>query len=343
MFKSARIKLTVWYLVIMMGVLLFFSTILFHIMTRELSRFEEINRLRIEQKLDDNAFPIAPPPLGLRSFRRIVEDPELIQDTKRRIILFLTVLNGGILGIAGVLGYFLAGRTLRPIQHMNDEQNRFISDASHELKTPLTSLKTSFEVFLRSKQPNMIEAKEIVTDGIIDINHLQTLAESLLQLAYTEDKNKNTSHTPFEIDSIVDKVINSLKTSAKQKKIRIVYEKSNIHFTGNSDEFVQLGIVLLDNAIKYSPHNSTILIKTSKTDGHIVFTTEDEGIGISTKDMPRIFDRFYRAEKARAQGAGYGLGLAIAQKLVKGYGGKILATSRKPHGTRFEVIIPMKQ
>ncbi len=164
MFQKARIRLTAWYLLIIMAVSIMFSSIIYHIAIVEFTRFELRQRTRMEKRIQEMprfkqgdlyVMPELPAPT------------ELIEEAKERILGTLFILNSGILVIAGFLGYWLAGRTLKPIQVMMDEQNRFISDASHELKTPLTSLKSAIEVHLREKNPSEQDARTLFKEGII--------------------------------------------------------------------------------------------------------------------------------------------------------------------------------
>ncbi|OGG09575.1 hypothetical protein A2154_01455 [Candidatus Gottesmanbacteria bacterium RBG_16_43_7] len=155
MFQKARIKLTTLYLTIIMSVSLMFSLAMYRVLSFEISRFERMQRLRLERQLEEGEFFLPSHPRG--PFFP-VPDPDLLAETRQRIILSLVTVNGIVLVLSGGLGYMLAGRTLRPIETMVDEQNRFITDASHELKTPLTSLRLSMEVFLRSKKQSLSEA-----------------------------------------------------------------------------------------------------------------------------------------------------------------------------------------
>ena len=151
MFQSARLKLTLWYLLIIMSISLFFSGIIY----RSVS-FEVQSRLsRIEER-----FPEWQPG---RPMLLLVEDLAFV---KRRVLLMLFYLNGVILAVAGAAGYFLAGKTLNPIEAALEEQKRFVADASHELRTPLTALKTSIEVTLRQKKLTVQEAKAVLQGSL---------------------------------------------------------------------------------------------------------------------------------------------------------------------------------
>ena len=177
MYKTARIKLTAWYLLIIVMVSLSFSTIIYRSYSDEVERFERTQRLR---------FAI-----------RFERPTDLLEDSKHRVLMTLIYINGLIFVTSAGLGYFLAGRTLKPIEEMVEEQNRFIADASHELKTPLTSLKTAFEVYLRDKNGTLPDAKMIITESITEVNKLQFLSESLLKLARLKKPISNFIPIPF--------------------------------------------------------------------------------------------------------------------------------------------------
>ncbi len=181
MFERTRLKLTAWYLLIIMFVSISFSFIIYKVSTNEFERFAKKQKSRIEYRMQN--FNPPPPPITL--------DPDLIVEVKKRILFLLAEINLFILITAGGLGYVLAGRTLKPIAAMVEEQNRFISDASHELRTPLTALKTSMEVNLRDKNLTLESAKKILNHNIEQVDKLQTLSDNLLELAGNENNNNH--------------------------------------------------------------------------------------------------------------------------------------------------------
>src|SRR6185436_14395290 len=191
MFKSARIKLTLWYLLILMTISLGFSLSIFKLITNEIDRFVIAQRTRIQRRFNENNFP--PPP---------ILEPEFVSEIENHVAVILITLNGFILITSGGLAYFLAGKTLAPIQEMVDEQNRFISDASHEFRTPLTSLKSSIEVFLRDKKPSLLEAKELMKDSLYEVNRLEKLSSSLLELAQYQEPKENLRLTPLHLSKL---------------------------------------------------------------------------------------------------------------------------------------------
>ena len=334
MFRSARIKLTAWYLLIIMCVSLLFSFIIFKVESNEIDRFERIQRLRIERRLNQ----FQPPP-----FQIPTNNPELLEETKQRLLIMLAVINLGILFISGGLGYVLAGRTLKPIKEMMDEQNRFISDASHELRTPLTSLKSAFEVYLRNKQPTIPESKTLVKESINEVNKLQSLSDSLLQLAQYQTPNGNAKLEKLSVPQVIKEAIHKITPIAKQKEITIEYTPIEIIIKGNKYGLIDAIIILLDNAVKYSPDKSKVTVKTETVKNFVLISVKDNGIGINEKDLPNIFDRFYRADITRSKShiAGYGLGLSIAKKIVDLYHGSISVKSKLGKGSNFTVRLPL--
>ncbi len=340
MFHSARLKLTAWYLLIIMTVSILFSGIIYQVLTMEITRFDRMHRMRIQQELQGE---IEFPPPGPQRFRAMMEYPELIEETKQRVLNSLLILNGSILVVSGVLGYLLAGRTLRPIKDMTDEQKRFISDASHEIKTPLTSLKTAFEVFLRSKKKNMKEAEKIIQDSVAEVDKLQSLSDALLKLSHFEKPNPALINEMISIDNAVSKAIKKTANLAKIKRITIKKNLQTFTMKGNQESIVDLLVILLDNAIKYSSDNKTVEIATRSSSSVGIIEIRDHGIGISPNDIKHIFERFYRSDTARTKSGknGYGLGLSIAKKIVEIHKGQISASSETDKGTTITLHFPV--
>lgn len=334
MFHKTRIKLTAWYLLIIMFISLSFSFVIYKAATREFERFTLMHRFRIERRLDlYKQFPTPP-----------IFDPDLIKETKQRIIMFLVFVNGTILIFAGGLGYMLAGKTLQPIKKMVDEQNRFISDASHELKTPLTSLKTTMEVSLRDKNLTLKNAKNLISESVGEVNKLQSLSEQLLQLAQYQKPNNSHIFETVSLLTVVKEAVRKVEALAKKKQIEIKNEVKDLKIKGSKYGLVDLFVILLDNAIKYSPNKSTVTLESKKNKGLILIFVKDQGIGIDEKDLPHIFDRFYRTDSARSKDkqGGYGLGLSIAKKIVKAHNGTITVESKLEKGSTFIVRLPNK-
>lgn len=334
MFNSARLKLTAWYLLIVMLISLSFSLVIYNRLVNEVDRFTRSQRLRLERRW----LPGMPLPFPLI-------DQELVEETKHRLFLILLGINSGILIISGGLGYFLAGRTLKPIKEMLDEQKQFVSDSSHELRTPLTALKTSLEVNLRDKALTLKDVRKLLAGCLADVNHLQYLANGLLHLSQYEEPGNLTQFQLISLKTIITKAIAKVEPLAVKKKQTIKDLTVDSTIEGNPLGLTELVVILLDNAIKYSPANKTITISAKKTDGWINLLVEDQGIGISAKDLPHIFDRFFRADAARSKvnSCGYGLGLTIAQKIAKLHNGVISVKSKVNQGSLFTLSLPINQ
>lgn len=340
MFHAARIKLTAWYLAIIMVVSISFSAVIYRALTIELERFGRLQRYRIERRLqNDILIPLndtLTPPHMLP-----IDDPELVDYIKHRLLTTLAVVNSSIFVLAGLLGYMLAGRTLKPIAEMVDEQHRFISDASHELRTPLTALKAMLEVHLRDEHLTLRSAKTVLRDSIDEVNTLQSLSDSLLTLAQYQKSNVIKHFEKISLDAIIEDAIRQVTPLAKEKNIRIHSSKTGATVTGIRFSLTDLFVILLDNAIKYSKNSSVVSIRIRQSDKNVSVSITDTGVGMADKDLPRIFDRFYRADNARTKNVrnGYGLGLAIAKKIVDMHRGTITVTSTLGRGSTFTVTL----
>ncbi len=320
MFQKARLKLTGWYLLIIMLISIFFSVAIYEVLTNELTRVERIQRLRQERQM------------------RPAIDPEVIIETKNRLMAILILINLGILGGSSVLGYFLAGRTLRPIKDMVDEQNRFITDASHELRTPLTSLKTEIEVNLRDKDLGLIDAKKLLQSNLEDVNNLQYLSDNLIKL--TQYQTQDQDFKKISILEILDEAQKKVANLAKHKNINIKNKVQDFYLEGNKQSLVEVFVILLDNAIKYSLKGKDVIIASTKIDDKVLISVKDYGIGINKEDLPHLFDRFYRVDKSRTKEiSGYGLGLSIAKQIIEKHGGSIKVESKVGKGSTFSVSI----
>lgn len=304
-----------------------FSFFIYQLLSIEINRFARTQRIRIEHRSNNEIF-IQP-----------VDDINLISETQSRLKLILLVVNSTIFAISGTLGFFLAGRTLEPISQMIDDQNRFISDSSHELRTPLTSLKSGLEVNLRDKKLTLKNARKLISESIDEVNNLQQLSDQLLTLVQYQKPN---GHNILANVSLGDVILDSIKKTnglALQKNITIVNSVKDVNIIANKYGLIDLFVILIDNAIKYSPHDKKIFLSAKSTKNTIEISVKDQGVGIDSKDIPHIFDRFYRADSSRTKTdiGGYGLGLSIAKKIVDNLHGKISVNSSLGKGSQFTV------
>ncbi|MFZ2206515.1 MAG: HAMP domain-containing sensor histidine kinase [Microgenomates group bacterium] len=332
MFKTARIRLTAWYIIILMSVSIAFSVAIFRGMSVEVERFAYLQRIRVERRFDELRIP-----------RPEFVDDEIIQEAKQHIIIVLLGINGIILIVMGGISYVLAGTTLEPIQTMMEEQDRFVSDASHELKTPLTIMKSELEVYVRDPKLTLPEAKKVLKDNIEEVNRLQKLSESLLTLLEHDSKTVQKTFKKIKMNIPIENALKLVRHNAIEKNITIKIKNTLQKATwGNEDRLRELFIIILDNAIKYSQTNGQITISTGFVRRQIEIRIVDSGIGIEEKDLPHVFDRFFRSDSARGRNGagGYGLGLSIAKKIVELHTGEIDIQSTVNIGTTVIVKLP---
>jgi two-component system, OmpR family, sensor histidine kinase CiaH len=336
MFKKARLKLTAWYLVIIMTISMLFSTVIYARVNSDLIRFERM-QVRFQTDLREGRIREIPEPGQPHFTTRL--DPVEIHEARTALLIILGIINLTILVISGAAGYFLAGITLKPIKQMMDEQKRFVSDSSHELRTPLTSLRSEIEVALRNKKLNTNEAKKVLESNLEEVLRLQKLSDNLLELAQNGKLINKNSMKEISIETILKSAIKNVQPFAKTKQIRIVNNAKNAKVNGIEDRLIEVFVILLDNAVKYSNKSAAIEILSKQKDGKVEISVIDYGIGISKKDLPHIFERFYRGDKSRNE-SGYGLGLSIAKKIVESHFGSITVKSEENKKTEFTVTLP---
>ena len=339
MFHRARLTLTGWYVLILMIVSLAFSGVVYLGASREIARFSGLQRQRLIQEMRQGELQLLPQPLRRSLLER---DQQLETEAVSRVRTLLVVINSGILVTSAILAYWLAGKTLRPIQVMLKEQEQFISDASHELRTPITVLRTTLEVGLRQARLPAAEARTLLKESLEEVIQLQALTGSLLQLQAGAASPDGTPQQ-LTLSPVIDTVLKKLKPLAAAKKITLTAEHtSGASVVGSTKQLQEILTILLDNAIKYSGENTQIRVTTQLSKKNVIVAVQDTGIGIAPKDLPHIFDRLYRADVARSKEhvAGFGLGLSIAQSLAEAHHGKITVKSTVGTGSTFTLTLP---
>lgn len=174
-----------------------------------------------------------------------------------------------------------------------------------------------------------------------DVDDLQTLSNSLLLLAQTGNSQNELVIQELSLKNLGEASVSKLAVLAKDKNVEIHSDIKDATFKGDNDKLTRLLIILLENAIKYSPQNSQVDLVAFKDQTGVHLIVKDDGVGIAKDDQPHIFDRFYRADKSRSQTSGHGLGLAIAKKIIDLHNGSIGVTSKPDAGSSFNVWLPL--
>jgi signal transduction histidine kinase len=222
---------------------------------------------------------------------------------------------------------------------------RFTADASHELKTPLTVMRADVE---RAMHPNAAtsEKMQALEEALQETARMSDLVDSLLTLARADEGRFDLHREPVALGPLVRDVYETaviLGEDAGQTVTMSVLEEALVH--GDARRLRQLFLNLVTNAIKYTPRGGKVELSLSRrVGGEVTFTVRDTGIGISAADLPYVFDRFWRADRARSRGSertGFGLGLSISQWIAQAHGGRIIAQSRLGRGSVFTVTLPV--
>ena len=219
----------------------------------------------------------------------------------------------------------------------------FISDVSHEIQSPLTSI-SGFATLL--KKGNLSESQISHYANIIETEskRLSKLSENLLRLSNLENDNKNLNLSKYQMNKQIESILLMLEPQWSSKNITLDVSLEETIICGDEDLLSQVFINLLNNAIKFTPENGNIDVNLCSNENGIECKISDTGIGISPQDQPRIFERFYKADKSRDRSlGGNGLGLSIVKKIIELHGGKISLVSEIGKGTEFTILLPKAQ
>jgi len=347
-FNFARIKLTLLYLLISILVSSFFSVLVYKVVSVELERgFWRAAAVQKARELDI--------PMPRRLPRRLEEwDPrvsredlcpscnENLVEARRRLLWRLVMMDVVIWFFSAGAGYFLAGKTLEPIEEAMEEQKRFVADSSHELRTPLTALKTSIEVALRDKNTDLRAQQNVLKSSLEDLQEIEDLANNLLILSQYTENEKHLDFSEFELKEVIKNGVKKFETRAKDKGLELKLNLSDMTLVAYKQGLEEMVSIFLDNAVKYT-ENGSVSVSTRIEGGKAVIEISDTGIGISKDALPYIFDRFYRADSSRSKQniKGFGLGLSVAKKIIELHKGSVDVESTLGEGTTFFVKLPL--
>ncbi len=268
-----------------------------------------------------------------RSLRRV-------QETVNELVLVLLPLGFGALGLAAVGGLYMARRAVRPVREAFERQRAFIADASHELKTPLTLIRVDTEVLQGNLQDP--DDRELAEEVLAETDRMGTILSDLLTMARLDAGALEVARKPFDLSNLIEEETERFRVRATHEGVRLeVRAPDELLATGDPARTGQILAALLDNALRFTPSGGSVEIYAYRQDGAVEATVTDTGPGIPPEHLPRVFDRFYRAESARTrEGGGTGIGLAIARSLARAQNGDLEAENTEDGGAVFRLKLP---
>ena len=262
--------------------------------------------------------------------------------------LLWNMIFGGIIALAltAVGGLWLTRLSLQPIELMFQQLKQFTADASHELRSPLTAIKSSISVL--QNHPERIDPADVKKVAAIAsaANQMTHLMNDLLFLARMEGTRATLTleKRPIPVEEMLEDLLDELELDAEAKQITLESKLlGNVLVNADGEQLKRLFLNLLENALQYTPAGGKVKVSLFTSREQATVSFEDSGIGIAQEDLPRIFDRLWRSEKAKVcRDEGTGLGMAIAQSIARAHGGEITVTSELGVGSCFQVQLPLK-
>ena len=276
---------------------------------------------------------------------QVIQDRTAEQQTLDAILRVLLVGGAIVVVVAFGFGAIYARRALVPIRESLvsqraalRRQREFAADASHELRTPLTVIRSSVEHLRRNRGEPSPTTTEALDDIDAEVGLLTALVEDLLLLARSDSGAITLARAPVDLGDIAADGAGALTKAADARGVRLFLDPEPAIVSGDSVRLRQLIVILVDNAVRHSPRGGAVRVRVRNDAPEAVVEVEDDGPGIRLEDMPRVFERFWRAPGAA--GGGTGLGLAIAKSIVDLHEGRITVTNRPEGGARFSVRLP---
>lgn len=240
------------------------------------------------------------------------------------------------------VGYNMAGRAIIPLKEAYEKQRQFAADASHELRTPLSVVLASAELLDNDPSIKSPFLKQVIGDVRDEVKKMTKLVSDLLVVARSDNQALKLKLTRFDLGEVIDQTMRKMQPLAEKKNITLKREgEKEVFIRADEQKLKQLVLIFVDNALKYTPDGGSVSVRLSTpSPTRVSFDVQDTGIGISPEDQQKVFDRFYRVDKARSREmGGNGLGLAIAQEIVRLHNGIIDLKSEQGKGTTFTVTL----
>ncbi|HAK1571657.1 TPA: cell wall metabolism sensor histidine kinase WalK [Listeria monocytogenes] len=276
---------------------------------------------------------------------KTIQQKEIILYFPREMILDASV--SPILGENGeITGIILLLHDITQIRHLENVRSEFVTNVSHELKTPVTALKGFAETLLDGAMYDEVLLKKFLTIIKEESDRLHRLIMDILALSRIEQNPVAENVELVDVDEVIEQSARTIFEMATEKNIQVtIPEKTSasVMIETDRDKLQQIIINLLSNAINYTPVDGKVEVKLIEQEAEVIIEVTDNGIGIPAKDIDRVFERFYRVDKARSRhSGGTGLGLSIVKHLVENCGGRIEVESQEEVGSTFRVTLPKK-
>ena len=260
------------------------------------------------------------------------------------LALTLAAVGVGALAVFLVISVFFSRWALGPVARAWDQQQRFVADASHELKTPLTVILANTSILRAHPERSVASQSQWIESTQSEAERMQELVRDMLDLAGPEHAETVREHARVDLTDLVEGGLLQFESVAFERNVSLASDiDRDVSVTGDASRLRRLVTTLLDNACKYVEEGGRIAVTLRQTARRIELHVHNTGTVIAEEDLPHVFDRFYRADKARTRSEGsYGLGLAIAREITEEHGGTITATSDETNGTTFTVTLPLR-
>lgn len=245
----------------------------------------------------------------------------------------------------GIVGWTLADLAMQPVRRSYEQLQRFTADASHELRAPVASILSNAQVGLLAPLEDNQQPRQRLAKIVTQSKYMSALIGNLLFLARHQGQLNSQDISKIDIIKLLNSLINEYQLLAAEKDLKFSWDlpATSLEIYGDRDLLRQAIHNLLDNAIKYTPAKGAIALEVAVKPRRPIITVKDTGIGIPDSDLPHIFDRFYRVDKARTrETGGFGLGLAIAQQIIHAHSGTIIVESKLGKGTKFQICLPSR-
>jgi signal transduction histidine kinase len=286
------------------------------------------------QVVGEDGVPLA---VEQHNYNILFLDVTEMNGTLAQLLTTLLLVGIGTLIVIFAISLYFANRAIRPIREAWEKQKQFVADASHELKTPLSIIRANCDALAASREDtiqNQMKWIEYIRTGA---DRMARLVHDLLILARADDERARPNPVRFNFSLLVDRAARSMEAAAVGKGLSVTRSiEPDLIAAGDPDGISQVVEILLDNAIKYANSDGWIALSLARNGRRIAFSITNSGPGIAKEDLPRVFDRFFRADRSRAhQDGSFGLGLSIAQSIIRRHGSEIRVRSVENVATTF--------